>query len=167
MNNRVIVRGPGEGRSLLVGAGDSVTYKAASKETDDDYFCFEMTTAPGFGPPLHKHAYREMFYVLEGSFEFTLMREEDRLETITGAAGTFVGMPPYVAHTFKNPADGPARMLCVQQHATLENFFEEFGVPVGDVHDTPDGAGPPDFAQMAAALERNGVTVVAAAEPAR
>ena len=157
MNENVIVRGPGEGRTLLVGGGDRVTYKVRSSETDDSYFCFEVSTTPGFGPPLHSHAYRELFYVLEGEYEFTVERG-GVLETISGAAGTAVAVPPDVPHTFKNASTGPARLLFVHQPAALEQFFEEFGAPVDD----PEAA-PPPFQAMAAALERNGVHLVGAA----
>lgn len=156
MNENVIVRGPGEGRTLLVGGGDRVTYKVRSSETDDSYFCFEVSTTPGFGPPLHSHAYRELFYVLEGEYEFTVERG-GVLETISGAAGTAVAVPPDVPHTFKNASTGPARLLFVHQPAALEQFFEEFGAPVDD----PEAA-PPPFQAMAAALERNGVHLVGA-----
>jgi quercetin dioxygenase-like cupin family protein len=159
MNEQVIVRGPAEGRTLLVGGGDYVTYKARSVETGGAYFCFEVTTTPGFGPPLHTHAYRELFYVLEGSYEFTV-KHDDRLETFTGAAGTSVTIPPNVPHTFKNASDRPARLLFVHQPAALEAFFEEFGVPVPQVGERPDNVQPPDFAAMAGALERNGVHVI-------
>jgi hypothetical protein len=45
--------------------------------------------------------------------------------------------------------------------AALESFFEEFGVPVERVGDRPADLEPPDLALMGAALERNGVRVVA------
>ncbi len=156
MSEQVIVRGPGEGRTLLVGGGDQVTYKIRSAETDGAYFCFEVSTTPGFGPPLHSHEYRELFYVLDGTYEFTLKRG-DELETISGSAGTAIAVPPNVPHTFKNASGGPARLLFVHQPAALEEFFEEFGVPVDD--DSVADPEPPDFAAMAAALERNGVRV--------
>jgi len=156
----VIISGPADGRTLLVGGGDCVTYKVRSAETDGAYFCFEVTTTPGFGPPLHRHAYRELFYVLEGSYEFTVERE-GRMETITGAAGTAVAVPPDVPHTFKNTSDGPARLLFVHQPAALESFFEEFGVPVAQRGEIPGDLEAPDFGAMAAALERNGVEVLA------
>jgi quercetin dioxygenase-like cupin family protein len=159
MDEQVIIRGPAQGRTLLVGGGDYVTYKARSAETGGAYFCFEVSTTPGFGPPLHTHAYRELFYVLEGTYEFTV-KHDDRLETFTGAAGTSIAIPPDVPHTFKNAGDGPARLLFVHQPAALEEFFEEFGVPVPKVGDRPDTAQPPDYAAMAAALERNGVHVI-------
>ena len=157
MSESVIVRGPGEGRTLLVGGGDRVTYKVRSVETDGSYFCFEVSTTPGFGPPLHTHSYRELFYVLEGEYEFTIERD-GKTETITGTAGTAVAVPPDVPHTFKNGTAAPARLLFVHQPAALEEFFEDFGAPV-DADGDPE---PPDFPAMAAALERNGVHIVGA-----
>jgi mannose-6-phosphate isomerase-like protein (cupin superfamily) len=162
MTEQIVVRGPGEGRTLLVGGGDYVTYKTTSAETGGDFFSFEISTVPGFGPPMHKHAYRELFYVLEGSYEFTVADQPDGLRTIDAVAGTSVTVSPDVPHTFRNASGQPARMLCVQQHATLEGFFEEFGVPLSPGGDTSIEAEPPDFEGMAAALERNGVTVLGA-----
>jgi quercetin dioxygenase-like cupin family protein len=162
ITEQVIVRGPGEGRTLLVGGGDYVTYKIASAETDGAYFCFEVSTTPGFGPPLHRHAYRELFYVLEGRYEFSVERNGE-LETIVADAGSALAVPPNVAHTFKNASNGQARLLFVHQPAALEGFFEEFGVPVERVGEAPEDLQPPDFGAMAAALERNGVEVVAPA----
>jgi quercetin dioxygenase-like cupin family protein len=155
VSERVIVRGPSEGRTLLVGGGDCVTYKVRSAETAGAYFSFEVSTTPGFGPPLHAHAYRELFYVLEGEYEFTF-EQDGELTAVTGTAGTALAIPPDVPHTFKNASSGPARLLFVHQPAALEEFFEEFGVPV-DESSRPDA---PDPRAMAAALERNGVRVL-------
>ncbi|HKN93268.1 MAG TPA: cupin domain-containing protein [Thermoleophilaceae bacterium] len=159
MSEQVIVSGPGEGRSLLVGGGDYVTYKVRSAESGGAYFCFEVSTTPGFGPPLHSHEYRELFYVLEGEYEFTIQRG-DQLETVMGGAGTAVAIPPNVPHTFKNATDKQARLLFVHQPAALEEFFEEFGVAIPAAGQMPDDLDPPDFAAMGAALERNGVHVL-------
>jgi quercetin dioxygenase-like cupin family protein len=98
-----------------------------------------------------------LFYVLEGEYEFTFERDGD-LATISGTPGTAVAVPPNVPHTFKNGTDAPARLLFVHQPAALEEFFEEFGVPVDAERDSE----APDFGAMAAALERNGVHVVGA-----
>ncbi len=166
MSEQVIVRGPGEGRARLVGGGDYVTYKVRSAETSGAYFCFEVSTTPGFGPPLHAHAYRELFYVLEGRYEFTFERE-GQPETLLGGPGTSVSIPPNVPHTFKNATGEPARLLFVHQPAALEEFFEEFGVPVAHAGDRPDDLEPPDYGAMAAALERNGVHVIGHQEAAR
>jgi quercetin dioxygenase-like cupin family protein len=161
MSERTIVRGPGEGRTLLVGGGDYVTYKVRSEETAGAYFCFEVSTEPGFGPPLHTHAYRELFYVLEGEYEFTVGRG-DAVKTFTGAAGTAVAVPPDVPHTFKNSSKQRSRLLFVHQPAALEEFFEDFGVAVPRAGEVPEHVQPPDFAAMGAALERNGVQVLGA-----
>ena len=144
MPEQVIVRCPGEGRALLVGGCDFVTYKVMSGETDGSYFCFEVSTTPGVGPPLHEHAYRELFYVLEGAYEFTFRRGDD-LETVTGTAGTSVAVPPNVPHTFRNASDRTARLLFVHQPAALEEFFEDFGVPVPHGGELPADVAPPDF----------------------
>jgi len=157
VSESVIVRERGEGKTLLVGGGDQVTYKVRSAETSGAYFCFEVSTTPGFGPPLHTHEYRELFYVLEGEYEFTL-DQDGELTVITGAPGATVAVPPNVPHTFKNASGGPARLLFVHQPAALEEFFEEFGVPV----DAAGTSEPPDPRAMVAALERNGVHVVGA-----
>jgi quercetin dioxygenase-like cupin family protein len=161
MSEQVIVREHDEGRTVLVGDGDYVTYKVRSDESGGAYFCFEGATTPGFGPPLHTHPYRELFYVIEGTYEFTVDRG-DGLDTIVGRAGTTVALPPDVPHTFKNAGEELGRLLLVHLPAALETFFEEFGVPVERVGDRPADLDPPDFAAMGAALERNGVRVVAA-----
>ncbi len=166
MSEQVVMRGTGEGRTLLVGGGDYVTFKVRSAETDGSYFCFEVSTTPGFGPPLHTHSYRELFYVLEGHYEFTLERD-GQAETIVGGPGTVIAVPPDVPHTFKNATGEAARLLFVHQPAALEEFFEEFGVPVDDAGEIPDALQPPDHRVMAAALERNGVHVVAQQNPMR
>jgi quercetin dioxygenase-like cupin family protein len=160
MSEQVIVRERDEGKTVLVGAGDYVTYKVRSDESDGAYFCFEAATTPGFGPPLHTHPYRELFYVVEGSYEFTIDRGEG-VETILGTPGTTIAVPPEVPHTFRNAGEELGRLLFVHLPAALESFFEEFGVPVEQVGDRPAGLEPPDFTAMGAALERNGVRVVA------
>jgi quercetin dioxygenase-like cupin family protein len=160
MSEQVIMRERDEGKTVLVGASDYVTYKVRSDESGGAYFCFEAATTPGFGPPLHTHSYRELFYVVEGSYEFTIDRG-DGLETIVGTPGTTIAVPPDVPHTFKNAGEDLGRLLFVHLPAALESFFEEFGVPVERVGDRPADLEPPDFASMGAALQRNGVRVVA------
>jgi hypothetical protein len=54
-------------------------------------------------------------------------------------------------------------LLFVHIPAALEEFFEEYGVPVGSPGELPEAVEPPDFGAMAAALERNGVRVLGAA----
>jgi len=64
---------------------------------------------------LHRHAYREFFGVLEGSYEFTLKRD-GKLEMIAVGAGSSVLVPPEVPHTFKQ-CDRRARPAAVRARA--------------------------------------------------
>jgi quercetin dioxygenase-like cupin family protein len=159
VSERVIVRHRAEGRTVLVGGADYITYKVRSAETDRAFFCFEASSSPGFGPPLHSHGYRELFYVLEGQYEFTLEQDGERRK-ILGSPGTAVSVDADVPHTFQNAGDTQGRLLFLHIPAALEEFFEEYGVPVSHHGELPEGLEPPDFAAMGAALERNGVKVL-------
>jgi mannose-6-phosphate isomerase-like protein (cupin superfamily) len=163
MSNSVVVRHRDEGRTVLVGGADYITYKVRSAETDGAFFCFEASSTPGFGPPLHRHTYRELFYVLEGEYEFTI-EQDGELKTMIGRPGTAVAVDGDVAHTFRNAGESQGRLLFVHMPAALEEFFEEYGVPVSRPGERPEGLEPPDFGQMAAALERNGVRIVSSPE---
>jgi len=166
VSDTVIVRHRDEGRTVLVGGADYITYKVRSAETDGAFFCFEASSSPGFGPPLHRHAYRELFYVVEGTYEFTV-EQDGELRTVLGRPGTAVSVAGDVAHTFRNAGDSQGRLLFVHMPAALEEFFEEYGVPVSGHGELPEGLEPPDFGAMAAALERNGVKVVGSPEAVR
>jgi quercetin dioxygenase-like cupin family protein len=163
VSEKVIVRDRDEGRTVLVGGADYITYKVRSAETDGAFFCFEASSSPGFGPPLHSHSYRELFYVLEGEYEFTV-GQDGELRSILGKPGTTVSVDSDVPHTFRNGGDSQGRLLFVHIPAALEEFFEEYGVPVTSHGEMPQGLQPPDFEAMAAALKRNGVKVLGSPE---
>ena len=159
MREKVVVRHRNEGRTVLVGGSDFITYKVRSDETDRSFFCFEASSSPGFGPPLHTHSYREMFYVVDGEYEFTV-GQNGEMRTIIGTPGTAVAVDPDVPHTFRNVGSSQGRLLFVHLPAALEEFFEEYGVPVAGPGEVPEGLEPPDLREMAAVLERNGVKVI-------
>jgi cupin domain len=98
-------------------------------------------------------------FVVDGEYEFTVV-EDGEQRSILGTPGTTVGVDPDIPHTFRNVGDTQGRLLFVHMPAALEEFFEEFGVAVSRPGEIPDGLEAPDFAEMAAALERNGVNVV-------
>jgi len=81
----------------------------------------ETTHAPGFGPPLHRHAETEVFRVLQGRY---LMRLDDRCFEIT--EGDVVTVPGGTPHAFVNLSDRPSRQLVLitpGMHADV--FFRE------------------------------------------
>jgi uncharacterized cupin superfamily protein len=70
------------------------------------------------GPFLHKHAFDEAFYVLEGELTFQV---EDAV--ITKRAGELAFAPRGVAHTLANHSDAPARYVLVCTPAGFERYF--------------------------------------------
>jgi mannose-6-phosphate isomerase-like protein (cupin superfamily) len=70
------------------------------------------------GPPLHRHDFDEMFYVLEGELTFQL-----RDELLTAGPGEVAFAPRGVPHTFANLSGAPARHLLVCTPAGFERYF--------------------------------------------
>lgn len=66
----------------------------------------ETVHAPGFGPPLHRHAETETFRVLCG--RYAMHMDGQRLELSEGDVMT---VPGGVAHAFVNISDAPSRQL--------------------------------------------------------
>ena len=111
----------GEGRSIEVLPGETITFKAVSTDTDVAYSLIEVIDQPQAGPPLHLHRREdEAFYILEGTFAFQI---GDRF--LTATAGWFMTAPKGVPHSYKNIGTTPAKMLALFVPAGIENFFED------------------------------------------
>src|SRR5690349_18233430 len=97
-----------EGRAIRIG-GDLLLVKALTG-LDDGVAVLESGAAPGEPAPLdHVHnSYDEIFYVIEGEFEFRL---DGRIER--AGPGVVVTAPRGVAHTFKNCGDTDGRILII------------------------------------------------------
>jgi len=63
---------------------------------------------PGQGPRLHKHAYAELFFVIEGEATFS-----DGVDERVGRAGDVVIVPPDQPHAFVNSGTGRLRQIDV------------------------------------------------------
>ncbi len=72
---------------------------------------------PGDGPRLHRHAYEEVFIVLEGRSLFVVGSE-----TVEAKAGQIVIVRPRVAHKFTNA--GPGRLRQIDIHVSPEFVTE-------------------------------------------
>jgi quercetin dioxygenase-like cupin family protein len=79
-----------------------------------------VDAAPGEGPRLHRHPYREVFVVLEGRATFTLGDEQR-----TVGAGEIVVAPPNVRHGFVNSGDGPLRQVDIHEHPRFDTEWLE------------------------------------------
>jgi mannose-6-phosphate isomerase-like protein (cupin superfamily) len=137
MANDGVVLGPGEGREVSP-RGLRVGFKATGARTPAGPTFLELTAAPGFDTGAHVHAkIEEMFYVVEGEAEF---RVGDR--TLRAKPGTFVFLPPGVAHSFGNPGSTPAKCVFVSSPHGHERYFEELAEILAK-------DGPPDTAAIA------------------
>jgi mannose-6-phosphate isomerase-like protein (cupin superfamily) len=115
------VLAPGEGTVVPL-PGATMVWKAHSGRPGGDSVVGEFTATPGFaGPRPHVHRrHEELFYVLEGSFDFFVGDHALRL-----GPGAFVNVPPGVVHDFRNPTDGPARWLGIATPGGLDRYFAE------------------------------------------
>jgi mannose-6-phosphate isomerase-like protein (cupin superfamily) len=76
---------------------------------------------PGEGPRLHKHAYAEVFFVLDGEATFTDGKEE---RVVRGGETVFV--PPDQPHAFVS--SGPGRLRQIDVHLS-SHFVTEWLEP--------------------------------------
>ena len=73
----------------------------------DTNVCFILIdAAPGTGPKLHSHPYKEIFIIQEGEATFTVDGT-----TIHATAGQIVIAGPNTAHKFINSGTGPLRQV--------------------------------------------------------
>ncbi len=116
----VVVRGPGEGESILGGA---VVFKAEGTDGEGTFSLTEIMLPPGYpGPVLHRHARTlDSFYVLEGMLTIRL-GEGDEVEAGPGSYGA---MPPGTAHSFANRTDGLVRALNLMAPGGFEQYLKE------------------------------------------
>lgn len=80
------------------------------------------------GPPQHiHHKHDETFYVITGSPSFTC-----GISTVIAEPGTLVTAPPGTPHTFANPGDTTAVVLCTFTPDLYIDYFRELSrLPAG------------------------------------
>ncbi len=111
---------PGEG--VRIEGRSTTIVKAGGNDCDGQLSVYETVLPVGnTGPPLHLHRRTaETFFVLDGTFEFTLGEERAVLEP-----GFFALVPPGLTHTFANDGETEARCLTVAGPAGVEEFIRE------------------------------------------
>jgi mannose-6-phosphate isomerase-like protein (cupin superfamily) len=134
--------------------GEHVRLKLTSADTAGQSSVAEVTSPAGGGVPPHAHRdMDEVFYVLEGAYDFTLAGR-----TTTAWPGTLIHVPKGVFHGFRNAGPRPARLLDYHTPGGFERFFEEAGVPCTDpTTPPPAGAEPPDVQTLIAICHRHGM----------
>jgi quercetin dioxygenase-like cupin family protein len=150
----------GKGRTIAI-VGDVYRFLATGAETGGAYASFEALVPPGGGPPPHVHTREaESFYVLEGEVTF---RAGD--ETVRAGAGTFVHLPPGLAHSFRNESDAPARMIITVTPAGLEEMFFEVGTELAEGATTALPPTHEEIERLLAAAPRYGAEILAGQRP--
>jgi mannose-6-phosphate isomerase-like protein (cupin superfamily) len=83
---------------------------------------YEYVSEPGvIGPPQHvHHAHDETFYIVDGSFEFTI---GDR--HIPMPHGAFLSVPRGTPHTFRNAGDRPGHIVGTLNPSRFAGYFRE------------------------------------------
>jgi quercetin dioxygenase-like cupin family protein len=88
----------------------------------------ETDNAPGFGPPLHRHAETEIFRVLKGRYLY----EVDGRRFVA-EAGDVVRVPGGAAHAFVNIGAAPAsQLVMILPGIDAAAFFTELGAVMAD-----------------------------------
>ncbi|MDJ0702191.1 MAG: cupin domain-containing protein [Leptolyngbyaceae cyanobacterium MO_188.B28] len=101
--------------------GLEIVGKVMSQQTNGQYAVVVSTTPADGGPPLHVHQHEdELFYVLEGVYEF---RFGD--ETIVANRGDLVHLPRLIPHSFRNVGAEPGVMINTITPGGFEHFFVE------------------------------------------
>lgn len=90
-------------------------------EVNDAYAMLEQTIPPGKGPPLHVHRHEtEIFYVIEGTFEFRVAGDR-----FIAGPGTNVVGPRDIPHTFRNVGETPGKLLLTIIPGRFGHYFIE------------------------------------------
>jgi mannose-6-phosphate isomerase-like protein (cupin superfamily) len=114
-----IISLPGEGEKIAVN-GIEIFLKAKATQTNGYWSMIEYVLPPSLpapAPHYHKKT-QEMFYVLEGTLQFTLDGQ-----TIDAPSGTLVVVPQEAVHTFRNVTSEPARFQVWFSPGGMEQYF--------------------------------------------
>jgi quercetin dioxygenase-like cupin family protein len=143
--------------------GNLIRFHASSADTGGVYCLVESLTAPGAGAPPNRHPGEdEAFYVLDGTFEFTVEGE-----TITATSGQFVKIPDGAVHAFRNAGEKPGRLLILNSPGRLHDvFFSQAGDPLPpETRELPPPSDEaPDLARIIGLAQANGMEFVTPAE---
>jgi quercetin dioxygenase-like cupin family protein len=141
------------GESYQIGP-ELVTLKVLTAESGGRYLVIEVTTPPGGGPPIHTHPSDEVFFVVEGEFEFPTIRDGE-IQAVKGSAGESVHIPGSAPHTYRNVGNDYGTLIGVlAPGGEMEGFFKEGGVLYTEMPKRPGLDAQPDFPRMMAAAQK-------------
>jgi quercetin dioxygenase-like cupin family protein len=113
---------PREHKKLFV-LDQEVDLKLTAEQTGGAFCMAEITTRPGSGVSLHRHRDDdEMFYILQGTFEFVLGEARQTLRT---GPGSFLHVPRQTYHALSNVGHETGRFLSYHTPGGFEKFLLE------------------------------------------
>ena len=131
-----------------------MTFKAPSSKTDGQFAFIETQLPPGSSVEPHHHPEAEMFYIVDGQFDFWI---GDTSEAVSCGSGAFICVPPDIMHAFANTGGRVGRifgMLAPGSPNGLESFFRTMSIPITDVNEIPDLNQPVEQVQAVIADRR-------------
>jgi quercetin dioxygenase-like cupin family protein len=147
MQLSVFARGANANEALDV-LGPHVRFLTALSDDDADY-CLSMgVVPPGVVVPVHSHAERETFYLLEGEMQGLW---EDRW--IALGAGDVFDVPGGLRHAWRNASGSSASALFVTP-MRLARFFRDIGRPLASAN--PGSPTPADIQRLSRVAQAYG-----------
>jgi quercetin dioxygenase-like cupin family protein len=118
--------------------GHLIEIKLTSAQTQGVASVIEISSDPGATVPPHAHREMdEIFYVLEGRYEFDLPTG------VVGATpGTFIHVPKGTVHSFRAVGETRAKLVDFHMPGGFERFIEDVGVPATDEETAPEMSEP-------------------------
>jgi quercetin dioxygenase-like cupin family protein len=130
--------------------------RLSGEQTGGAFSVTENLARRGNASPVHVHDRDdETFFVLDGELRVLAGEEEH-----TAGPGTVALLPRRLRHAYV-VISATARFLSLHAPAGFEKFAAEVGQPAQALTLPPEPAGPPDFAALAQAAARHGITILA------
>jgi quercetin dioxygenase-like cupin family protein len=152
---RSVISSPGTQAAIwFLGALSQV--RLSGEQTGGAFSLVENLNRRGNGSPVHVHNQEdETLFVLDGELQVFVDEEEH-----TAGPGTVAVLPRRLRHAYV-VTSATARFLTLHIPAGFEQFAAEVGQPAQALTLPPPPASPPDFAALAQAAARHGITILA------
>ncbi|MCO6008262.1 cupin domain-containing protein [Actinoallomurus purpureus] len=116
---RPYVLAAGEGAMGAAPEGSVMRLKASAESTGGGLGLIEGVDAPGFATPLHRHDVAELWYILDGHYDFYVAGE-----WLPADAGGVVFVPGGLVHGLRAGPEG-GRKLTMMIPGGSEGFFRD------------------------------------------
>jgi quercetin dioxygenase-like cupin family protein len=137
MSADAIIRMPDELRGVML-RGHPMVFLVTGENTKHTSM-FDWTIPAGLAAGRHVHrVLEETFYLLEGECEWHVGEK-----TIRATPGTFLFLPPSVAHNITNISEKPARVLMTVSPPGHEHYFDELAKPAAQGSPDPEALAKP------------------------